>query len=97
MKNSAKTKQIKVKPNRLARAEKKNAAFVTKANEELELCRQAGEFHREYLEVELSVEEAYHEALQARIAELQSPVETVITTEENLETFEELEKESFGE
>lgn len=97
MKNSAKTKQIKVKPKRLAKAEKKNAAFVTKANEELELCRQAGEFHKAYLEVEFAAEEAYHEALQARIAELQSPVETVITTEENLETFEELEKESFGE
>lgn len=87
MKNSAKTKQIKVKPK-----------LAAKATDQLELCRQAGEFHKAYLEVEFAAEEAYYEALQARIAELRSAPEMVVTTEEEeFETFDELGKGPFDE
>ena len=98
MKNSAKTKQIEVKPKRLTMAEKRDAKLAAKATSQLDLCRQAGEFHKAYLEVEFAAEEAYHEALQARIAELRSAPEMVVTTEEEeFETFEELGKGPFEE
>ncbi len=86
MKNSVKTKQIKVKSKRLTRADKKNAKLAEKAAEQLELCCEAGEFHKAYLAVELGIEQAKYEMIQARLAELQAPV---TVTEEVVEAFEE--------
>ena len=99
MKNKEKTAEITVRPKRLTRAEKKNAKLAKKAAEQMELCRQAGEFHKAYLEIEYGVEEAKYQAIQARLAELQPVTETVITEEEvetvalpeeEVETFEAL-------
>ena len=81
MKNSATTKQIQEKPKRLTRAEKRNAKITQKASEQLELCRQAGAFHKEYLEIELERETAKYEALQARLAKLRPETQTIITEE----------------
>ena len=86
MKNSAQTMQIKIKPKRLTRVEKRNAKLAAKAAAQLELCRQAGEFHKAYLEIEYGVEEAKYQEIQARLAALQPVTETVITTEEEFET-----------
>ena len=89
MKNSATANQIKVKPERLTRRERKEAERAQKAAEQMELCRQAGGFHKAYLEIELEYETAIYEAIQARIAELQSAPQTVITEEEVSETVKE--------
>ena len=89
MKNNVK---IKVKPARQTRKERKNARFAAKAKEQLILYRQAAEFHKAYLEIELGAEEAYLNALQACLAALQPTAETVVVTEEEIETVQEPEE-----
>ena len=87
------TVEVKVKPGRLTRRERKNAKLAAQANEQLILCQQAAAFHKAYLEIEYGVEEAKFEALQARIAALkpETETETVITTEEEVDVFDEIE------
>ena len=89
MKKNKKNIEVEVKPKRLTRAERRQAKNAQKAAEQLALCRQAGEFHKAYLEIELGVEQARFDEIQARLAALQTPeVETVETvTEEEYETF----------
>ena len=70
---------------RLTRRDRKNAKLAAKANAQLILCRQAGEFHKEYLEVEYAVEEAKLAKLQARIDALQPAQTEVVVTEEEVE------------
>ena len=70
---------------RLTRRDRKNAKLAAKANAQLILCRQAGEFHKEYLEVEYAVEEAKLAELQARIDALQPAQTEVVVTEEEVE------------
>ncbi len=85
MKNSEKKVKIKVRPKRLTRRQKRDAKLAAKAREQLILCQQAAAFHKAYLEIEYGIEEAKFEAIQARLAELQPTVETVITQEEEIE------------
>ena len=94
MKSNEKTVKVKVKPQRLSRAERKSAKLAEKAAAQLELCRQAGEFHLAYLNVELGIEQAYFDEIQARLAELRAEAETVMAIEEEMETFEALRKEA---
>ena len=70
---------------RKVRIERRNAKTVAVASEQLALYRQAAAFHKAYLEIELGAEEAYLNALQARIDALKSTPETVIVTEEEPE------------
>ena len=70
---------------RIVRIERRNARRAAKANAQLILCRQAGEFHKEYLEVEYAVEEAKLAELQARIDALQPAQTEVVVTEEEVE------------
>lgn len=70
---------------RTVRIERRNARRAAKANAQLILCRQAGEFHKEYLEVEYAVEEAKLAELQARIDALQPAQTEVVVTEEEVE------------
>ncbi|MBO5931867.1 MAG: hypothetical protein J6Q70_06510 [Clostridia bacterium] len=70
---------------RIVRIERRNARRAAKANAQLILCRQAGEFHKEYLEVEYAVEEAKLAKLQARIDALQPAQTEVVVTEEEVE------------
>ena len=93
MKNSATTKQIQEKPKRLTRAEKQSTKLAQKASEQLELCRQTGAFHMAYLEAELEREAAYHNALQARIAQLKPETVETIETVETVEVVETVAKE----
>ncbi len=59
--------------------------FERQTARELELCRQVGEFHKEYLNIQLEHEQAKFDALQARIAELRAQPDVVVT--EETETF----------
>ena len=70
---------------RIVRIERRNARRAAKANAQLILCRQAGEFHKEYLEVEYAVEEAKLAELQARIDALQPAQTEVVVTEDEVE------------
>lgn len=78
------------------RKERKDAKLAAKASAQMTLCRQAGEFHKAYLEIELGAEEAYLNALQARIDALRATPEVVITEEtvETPDTFKKLEDAS---
>ena len=77
---------------RKIRIERRNAKTVAVASEQLALYRQAAEFHKAYLEIELGVEEAKFEEIQARLAALQPTQETVVVTEEEIETLQEPEE-----
>ena len=77
---------------RKIRIERRNAKIVAVASEQLALYRQAAEFHKAYLEIELGVEEAKFEEIQARLAALQPTQETVVVTEEEIETLQEPEE-----
>ena len=81
---------------RTVRIERRNARRAAKANAQLILCRQAGEFHKEYLEVEYAVEEAKLAELQARIDALQPAQTEVVVTEEEVDEIIRVVKESVG-
>ncbi|MBQ7391172.1 MAG: hypothetical protein IJV73_00660 [Clostridia bacterium] len=72
MKTREKKVNIKVKPQRITRAERQRAKFAEMANEELQLCLAAGEFHKAYLDIELGCEEEKFEELKERLAELEA-------------------------
>lgn len=59
--------------------------FERQAAQELELYRQVGEFHKEYLNIQLEHEQAKFDALQTRIAELR--VQPAVAVTEETETF----------
>ena len=89
----AKTVKVKVKPNRMTRAQRKKIKRAQKAAQELMICRQMIEFHKAYLEIEMEHEEIKYEELQARLAALQAVADTVETVEtvEAIETVETVE------
>lgn len=93
MKRNTETVEIQVKPKRLSRAERRSAKLAEKVAAELELCRQNVEFHKAYLTVEYDVEEAYHDALQKRIADLQSGADVTEVVEEEEDMFTTLARE----
>ena len=78
MKKSEKKTEIKVKPRRLTRAERKQAKEAQKAYRALQLCTQAAEFHKTYLTTQLECEGATLDALNARLAELQQESENSV-------------------
>ena len=91
--------KVKVRPKRLTRAERKRIKRSQKAAAQLALCRQAIEFHKAYLAIEMEYEQANYDELKARLDELQAfpvkeTVETVETVEsvEPVDSFEALEK-----
>lgn len=69
----------KVKPQRTTRAERKKAKFAKKANEHVQLCVAASEFHRAYLAIELGCEEEMLEQLKASLEDLQRESKTTVT------------------
>ena len=82
------TVKVKVRPKRLTRAERKRIKRSQRAAAELALCRQAIEFHKAYLAIEMEYEQANYDELQARLAQLQNiNVEELVET---VETFDEI-------
>ena len=71
MKRKEKTAEIKVKPKRLTRAERKRAKLAERTRKELALCRQNGEFHRACLQIDLDVEKANLEYVKAQLEALE--------------------------
>ena len=82
MKKREKKTKIKGKPQRLTRAERKKAKFIQKATEELQLCVLVGEFHKEYLEIDLGREERKLEKVEARLAKLRPKTRVMETVEQ---------------
>ncbi len=78
----SKSVKVKVRPGRLRRRQRREAKRLAKANEQMILCRQAGEFHKAYLEIEYGIEEAKLTQIQARLAALQVATPEVVVTEE---------------
>lgn len=70
---------------RTVRIERRNARRAAQANEQMILCRQAGAFHKAYLEIEYGIEEAKLAQIQARLAALQVAEPAVVVTEEETE------------
>ena len=87
MKRKEKTAEIKVKPKRLTRAERKRAKLAERARKELDLCRQNGEFHRACLQIDLDVEKANLEYVRAQMEALEYEVEPSEPTEDVFGTF----------
>lgn len=87
MKRKEKTAEIKVKPKRLTRAERKRAKLAERTRKELDLCRQNGEFHRAYLQIDLDVEKANLEYVRAQMEALEYEEETSEPTEDVFGTF----------
>lgn len=87
MKRKEKTAEIKVKPKRLTRAERKRAKLAERTRKELDLCRQNGEFHRAYLQIDLDVEKANLEYVRAQMEALEYEVEPSEPTEDVFGTF----------
>ena len=82
MKKREKKTKIKGTSQRLTRAERKKAKFIQKATEELQLCVLVGEFHKEYLEIDLGREERKLEKLEARLAKLRPKTQVIETVEQ---------------
>ena len=81
--------KAKVRPKRLTRAERKRIKRSQKADAQLALCRQAIEFHKAYLAIEMEYEQANYDELKARLDELKAiPAEQTIETVETVETVE---------
>ena len=72
MKRQTKTQKVKIKPRHLTKAERKQIKLVRRANEELNLCRQALAFHQEYLAFELAYEAAQVQDLTTQASDLLS-------------------------
>ena len=85
MKKNKKNIEVKVKPKRLTRAERRHAKNMQTASEQLENYRQAAEFHIAYLEIEHEIEEAKYEEIKARLDALTSAAEVVETVTEEEE------------
>ncbi|MBQ4274840.1 MAG: hypothetical protein IJB94_07760 [Clostridia bacterium] len=87
------TVKVKVRPRRLTRAERKRIKRSQRAAAELALCRQAIEFHKAYLAIEMEYEQANYDELQARLAQLQNiNVEELVETEETFDEIKENEE-----
>ena len=87
------TVKVKVRPKRLTRAECKRIKRSQRAAAELALCRQAIEFHKAYLDIEMEYEQANYDELQARLAQLQNiNVEELVETEETFDEIKENEE-----
>lgn len=87
------TVKVKVRPKRLTRAERKRIKRSQRAAAELALCRQAIEFHKAYLAIEMEYEQANYDELQARLAQLQNiNVEELVETEETFDEIKENEE-----
>lgn len=87
------TVKVKVRPKRLTRAERKRIKRSQRAAAELALCRQAIEFHKAYLAIEMEYEQANYDELQARLAQLQNiNVEELVETEEMFDEIKENEE-----
>ena len=85
--------EVKVRPKRLTRAERKRIKRSQRAAAELALCRQAIEFHKAYLAIEMEYEQANYDELQARLAQLQNiNVEELVETEETFDEIKENEE-----
>ena len=85
--------KVKVRPKRLTRAERKRIKRSQRAAAELALCRQAIEFHKAYLAIEMEYEQANYDELQARLAQLQNiNVEELVETEETFDEIKENEE-----
>lgn len=85
--------KVKVRPKRLTRAERKRIKRSQKADAQLALCRQAIEFHKAYLAIEMEYEQANYDELQARLAQLQNiNVEELVETEETFDEIKENEE-----
>lgn len=86
--------KVKVRPKRLTRAERKRIKRSQKADAQLALCRQAIEFHKAYLAIEMEYEQANYDELKARLDELKAiPAEQTIETVETVEAVEPVEDE----